>query len=106
MEILKKSMTKPFLLSFNAYEINDWHLINQSVYLKRHIWIFWLYLSPGGISPDPKKVTPIKNADIPKTASEGCSFLRLANFVFRFIKNYVTITEPLWQLTRSGSPFG
>ena len=66
---------------------------------------FGYTFSAAGISPDPKKVSAIKNADTPKTASEVRSFLGLTNYVSRFILDYATITEPLRLLTRSNTPF-
>ena len=63
--------------------------LNQSkcAFNKPHLDFFGYTFSAAGISPDPKKVTAIKNASIPKTASEVRSFLGLNNFVSRFIND-------------------
>ena len=78
---------------------------SKCAFNKPNLDFFGFTFSAAGVSPDPKKVTAIKNAEIPKSASEVRSFLGLTNYVSRFIANYATITEPLRQLTRSNTPF-
>ncbi|CAF0746058.1 unnamed protein product [Brachionus calyciflorus] len=65
------------------------------------IEFFGLIFSGKGIKPQQSKIDAIKNASPPKTATEVRSLLGLATFIARFIADYATITEPLWNLTRS-----
>ena len=58
-----------------------------------------------GISPDPAKVTTIKEFTTPKDASEISSLLGMTNFCCRFIKNFATLTQPIRELTKKGVPF-
>ena len=55
-------------------------LFNQS-----SIDFFGHHFSAGGISADDKKVASLINASPPKNATEACSFLRLAQYLVRFI---------------------
>ncbi|CAB4043628.1 Hypothetical predicted protein, partial [Paramuricea clavata] len=57
------------------------------------------------ISPDPAKVTAIKEFATPKDASEVRSLLGMTNFCCRFIKNYATLIQPLRELTKKDLPF-
>ncbi|CAF1102213.1 unnamed protein product, partial [Brachionus calyciflorus] len=56
--------------------------------------------SGDGVKPDNLKGKALKEAKLPKNASELRSFLGLATYVARFIKDYETILEPLWRLTK------
>ena len=58
-----------------------------------------------GVSPDEKKVVAIQKADPPKNANEIRSLLGLATYVSKFMKDYATITEPLWKLTKKNEPW-
>ena len=55
--------------------------------------------SKKGLSPDPKKVEALVNAEPPKNAKEVKSLLGLATYISRFIPDYSTITTPLRKLT-------
>lgn len=59
-------------------------------------------ISPGQIRMDPAKVAAIKEWKIPKTVKEIQSFLGLANYYRRFIRNYSKIATPLTDLTKKG----
>ena len=60
-------------------------------------------LSGKGISPDQAKVQAIHDATPPRTATDVRSFLGLANYCNRFIKDYSVLTAPLRQLTKKNS---
>jgi hypothetical protein len=73
---------------------------------KKKSLIFQEYVfSEHGISPDPAKVTTIKEFATPKDASEVRSLLGMTNFCCRFVKNYATLTHPLRELTKKDIPF-
>ena len=65
------------------------------------IKFFGYVLSAEGISPDPVKVQALREAERPSNAEEVRSFLGMANYSARFIKNFSTLASPLRELTRS-----
>ena len=58
--------------------------------LKYLIYIF----SKEGMSPDPDKVSALKDTSAPSNPTEVHSLLVMANYCSRFISNYATITQP------------
>ena len=61
---------------------------------------YGLVFSSSGISPDPKKVSAIKDIAQPRNVSEVKSFLGMMNYCARFVKDYATLSEPLRRLTK------
>ena len=70
---------------------------------KDRIEFYGFIFSRGGVSPDPKKVSALKNATAPSNVKELRSFLGLTNYVSRFIPNYSDLTKPLRDLTKKQS---
>ena len=60
-------------------------------------------ISQGGIEPDPEKVRLVQ--DVPKTVRQVRSFLGLANYYRRFVKDFAKIASPLNALTKETSVF-
>ena len=84
----------------------DLMLNKKKCIFKKKSLVFQGYVfSEQGISPNPAKVTTIKEFNTPKDASEIRSLLGMTNFCCRFIKNYATLTQPLRELTKKGVPF-
>ena len=59
-----------------------------------------MVVSCKGIKMDQKKVSAILDWLAPTNVKEGRSFLRLANFYQRFIKNYAQVAHPLNDLLK------
>ena len=72
---------------------------------QRELWFYGFLLTDSGIKADPRKVDAIKYAKEPKDTKELRSFLGLANYCSRFIKNFSTLTSPLRELTVAKTPY-
>jgi hypothetical protein len=74
---------------------------------------FWLteatflghVISIGGISVDPSKVKDVLNWMPPMTASKIRSFLRLAGYYYRFIKDFSKIDKLIMKLLEKNNAF-
>jgi hypothetical protein len=74
---------------------------------------FWLtevaflvhVISAGGVSIDPGKVKDVLNWMSPTTVSEIQSFLRLAGYYRRFIKDFSKIAKPMAKLLEKNKAF-
>ena len=62
-------------------------------------------ISADGISPDPAKVTAVKNLKTPGTVKEVRSFLGLAGYYRKFLPRYATVAAPLTDLTKKDNKF-
>ncbi|CAM8999660.1 unnamed protein product [Rhodiola kirilowii] len=58
------------------------------------------FISAEGVRTDPKKIAAIQNWPVPANQQQLRSFLGLANYYRRFIKNYSIIASPLTNLLR------
>ena len=58
-----------------------------------------------GISMDPEKINSIKNFPTPRSLTDVRSFVGLASYYRRFIKNFSSIAEPLTRLTKKEEAF-
>ena len=65
------------------------------------IEFFGYVLSADGVSPDPAKVQALREAERLPNAEEERSFLGMANYSGRFIKNFSIVAALLRELTRS-----
>ncbi|CAC5425652.1 unnamed protein product [Mytilus coruscus] len=74
--------------------------IDKCEFNKNKVTFFGVVFSKAGISPDPKKVQAVKDAEAPTTVPELRSFLGMTNYSSRFIRHYASICEPLRRLTR------
>jgi hypothetical protein len=58
-----------------------------------------------GIQPDPDKISAVKDFPVPKKVKDVRSFLGLANYYRRFIKDFSKIAKPLTQLLHKNVKF-
>ena len=73
--------------------------LQQKVYFLGHV------VSADGLSPDPNKISKVKEWPTPRTVQEVQQFLGLANYYRRFIHNFAIIAKPLHQLTEKHTKF-
>ncbi|GJS44441.1 putative reverse transcriptase domain-containing protein [Tanacetum coccineum] len=71
----------------------------QEVHFLRHV------VNHDGIHVDPSKIKAVKSWKAPTTPSEVRSFLGLAGYYRRFIKNFSKISKPLTSLTQKNQKY-
>ena len=54
---------------------------------------------------DPVKLAAVKQWPQPKTVKDIQKFLGFCNFYRRFVKAYLELARPLFNLTKKGTPF-
>ncbi|KAI3670853.1 hypothetical protein L1987_87495 [Smallanthus sonchifolius] len=62
-------------------------------------------INPEGIMVDPAKIETVVKWNVPKTPTEVRSFLGLAGYYRKFIKDFSKLATPLTKLTRRGVKF-
>eukprot|EP00731_Ephydatia_muelleri_P021893 Em0014g484a len=72
------------------------HLLQTSVQYLGHV------ISAEGIRTDPQKVACVSNWPVPRSSKELQSFLGLASYYRRFVKDIAHIASPLHALTEKG----
>ncbi|XP_068332919.1 uncharacterized protein [Pyrus communis] len=88
-------------------------LREHQLYAKFSKCQFWLdqvaflghIISAQGVLVDPQKVAAVENWEQPRTVTEVRSFLGLAGYYRRFVKNFSVIALPLTRLTRKDVKF-
>ncbi len=73
---------------------------SKCLFNKTTLEFFGSVFSPEGTSPDPKKVSALKEAKPPANASECRSFLCMAQYCSRYIPGFATVAASLWELTK------
>ena len=72
---------------------------------KREIGFLGHIVSGEGVAADPEKVQAIREWPRPTTVTEVRSFLGLAGYYRKFVKDFSSIAKPLTKLTGKGVPF-
>ena len=109
MIILSRTITElcqKLTLVLNRFQIHNLRLKAskccfgaKTVRYLRHI------VSAEGVHTDPMKIESVKRIATPQNVTQVRSFLSLAGYYRKFIRNFATLTYPLVELTKKGRPF-
>ena len=62
-------------------------------------------VGPNGVGTDPAKVEAVRNWQVPRSVGEVRSFLGLASYYRRFVRDFASTASPLHRLTDKGRKF-
>ncbi|KAA3449090.1 gag-pol polyprotein [Gossypium australe] len=95
---LMNEVLRPFIGLFVVVYFDD-----ILIYSKSNICV--LFLIRCGIEVDSSKIDAIREWPTPTTVTQIRSFLGLAGFYRRFVRDFSSIAAPLHELTKKGVPF-
>ncbi|GBG74426.1 hypothetical protein CBR_g18838 [Chara braunii] len=78
--------------------------LEKSEFFLSEILFLGYMLTRGGLRPDSRKVTAVKDAPVPTSLMQVRAFLGLASYYRRFIKGFAAIARPLTNLLRKDQP--
>nr|GEX89965.1 reverse transcriptase domain-containing protein [Tanacetum cinerariifolium] len=96
---LMNRVCKLYLDKFVIVFIDDILIYSKSKEFLGHV------VNKDVIHVDPRKVDSVKNRKTPESSNEICSFLGLAGYYRRFIKNFSKIAKPLTLLTQNNKTY-
>jgi hypothetical protein len=73
--------------------------------LQREVTYLGHFITNREVKPDPEKTKLIDTYPVPKTIKDVRSFVSLASYYRKFVKNFAQITKPLTQLLEKGKEF-
>lgn len=77
--------------------------LDKSEFLHKEVAYLGHKITRDGVMPNPDKVEAVKNFPVPRTQKEIKSFLGLAGYYRKFIKDFAKITKPLTSCLKKNS---
>ena len=79
--------------------------VSKCEFFKSSVHYLGHVISAQGLSPNPATVKAVANWKVPMNVSDARSFLGLAGYYGRFIRDFARISAPLTNLTRKNHSF-
>jgi len=79
--------------------------IDKCKFLRKEVTYLGHIISENGILPDPSKLSAVKNFPTPKKIKDVQSFIGLAGYYRKFIKDFSKIAKPLTILMKKDTKF-
>jgi predicted aspartyl protease len=88
---------------FNCVRVANLKLnISKCFFFKQNLSFLGYIITTDGLETDPAKIEKVKNFPTPTTVTQIKSFIGIASYYRRFIKNFAAIARPLHNLTKKG----
>jgi hypothetical protein len=79
--------------------------LEKCIFYMDRVFFLGYVVTPQGIEVDEMRIEAIESWPVPQSITQVRSFLDLAGFYHRFVKDFSTITAPLHELTKKGMVF-